>query len=218
MNYRLAIIALLILAAAFGGGYFAGSQSQGKRNAALVSELEELRDLQRCIIEQDTGWSWEALKKKDPITRKHMIISLWYGGQEGGNYLIGLDSGHKWGPRWNRRSPLSILHEQTDVMRKYLDDLRNLEEASPYPPTSPTESNVDPSDGARIDWENNLKSGDEQDSPTIWFGKNARNGQWMAFEHEKGVFEPSPELLSKIIDIKRREAEQALDDSFGRAE
>lgn len=211
MNYKLGIAMALIALGAFTGGYFlCNNRAETKRIAELGTEVQQLRalaDTQHRLLADPSHVDWEAWKKLDPITRKHMIIALWYGGQDMGNYYLGLETGHKWGPVWNRRSPISILEEQTDVMRTFLADLHRLEEASSNPPKYPTEDTTDPMDGSKIDWENFLVAGDDKNPRAIWFGKSKKTGRWMAYEYEKGVYEPEPKLSKRIIDSKKAEEE-----------
>lgn len=212
MNLKSAIAVTLVLGGVSTGAYFLGARSKAEQLGTLAAKVESLEHRNReqaDLIADQYGMSWQTLEKMDPITRKHMIIQIWYGSQEGGNYFLGLDMGHEWGPRWNRRDPLLILEEQTEVMRKFLKDLRKLEEASPYPPKYPTEEHRDPSDGSRIEWENFIETGSETDSRLIWYGKSRESGNWMAYEHEKGVYAPDSELLKKIETPKKTEDAQS---------
>ncbi len=215
MNPKSAIAVALILVGVSTGGYFLGARSKNEqlRNLeAKVESLERRNREQADLIADQYGMSWETLEKMDPITRKHMIIQIWYGSQAAGNYFLALDMGHEWGPRWNRRSPLLILEEQTEVMSKFLKDLRKLEEASPYPPRYPTEDHRDPANGARIEWENFIEAGNQEERRNIWYGKSRESGNWMAFEYDKGVYTPDSEVLQKIENQKK--IEDAESDSF----
>ena len=209
MNYKCGIFAVLISAGAFTGGFFLG-ENRGKtqRIATLDNEIQWLRDLtasQRSRLGGADQVDWDSWKKLDPITRKHMIIQLWCGDQDAGNYFLGLETGHKWGPVWMRRSPVSILDEQTEVMKGFLADLRKLEEqeGGVSQPKYPPEGTKDPRDGAKIDWENFLKTGDDKNLRAIWYGKNKKTGRWMAYEYDKGVYEPDEELAKRFIDSKK---------------
>lgn len=219
MNYKPVIVAGLIAAGTFTGGYFLGNKrAEAKRMAASKAEIEELRELvatQHRLLAHESNVDWEAWKKLDPVARKHMIIALWYGAQDMGNYYIGLETGHKWGPVWNRRSPISILDEQTDVMKAFLADLRRLEESSASPPKYPTEDNTDPMDGSKIDWENFLNAGDDKNSRAIWFGKSKKSGRWMAYEFDKGVYEPDQKLSMRIINSKKADEESEKPNTDG---
>jgi hypothetical protein len=215
MNLKSAIPVVLILVGVSTGAYFLGARSKAEQLGTLAAKVESLERRNReqaDLIADQYGMSWETLEKMDPITRKHMIIAIWYGSQEAGNYFLGLDMGHEWGPRWNRRSPLLILEEQTEVMRKFSEELRKLEEASPHPPRYPTEDHRDPADGSRIEWEDFLEAGNEMDPRAIWYGKSRESGKWMAYECGKGVYAPDPELLKKI-EIQKK-TEDAESDSF----
>lgn len=191
-----------LLGAACTGAYFLGVKSTDKEKTALTTELQKLRNLteeQQRLIEGESGIDWDRMQTLDPITRKHMIISLWYTDQAHGTYWVGREMGHTWGPVWNRRSPLSILDEQTRVMEKFLADLRKLETESGHPPKGPTQDHRDPTDGSKIDWEDFIRSEDPGNSTLIWIGKSIGTGKWMAYEYGKGVYQPDAELLKKII-------------------
>lgn len=217
MNPKSALAVVLILVGVSIGGYFLGARSKAEQLGTLAAKVESLERRNReqaDLIADQYGMSWETLEKMDPISRKHMIIQIWHGSQQAGTHFLGLDMGHEWGPRWNRRSPLLILEEQTEVMRKFLNGLRKLEEASPHPPRYPTEDHRDPADGSRIEWQNFIKAGDETDPRTIWYGKSRESGNWMAYEYGKGVYTPDPELLQKILGPKGPE-DDGSDPFFG---
>ena len=212
MNYKCGIVAVLISVGAFTGGFFlGGNRGKTQRIAKLDNEIEELRDLADSQSRQlaQHGIDWDGAKALDPINRRHMILALWYCNQDAGNYYLGLETGHKWGPVGNRRSPVSILEEQTEVMKGFLADLWKLEEqkGGDYQPKYPPEGLTDPRDGSKIDWENYLKDGDDKNPRAIWFGKNTKTGRWMVYEYDKGVYEPDPELSKRIIDSKKADEE-----------
>lgn len=165
----------LAAAVAFAGGHhLGGKRVESRRIAALEAELtrlEEQTDSQARRLAGIHGKDPDGLDGLDPISRKHLILSMWYLQPERGNYYIGNDMGHAWGPVWNRRSPVSILQEQTEVMRAFLADLRKLEEQAGYPPRYPTEDTVDPADGGKIDWQDHLKAGEGDQFTLIWLGK-----------------------------------------------
>ena len=211
----IAVTVSLVLVGACTGAYLLGARSKAEQLgtlAAQVQSLEQRNREQADLIADEYGMSWETLKRMDPISRKHMIIQIWHNEQEAGDYFLGLDMGHEWGPRWNRRSPLLILEEQTELMSKFLKDLRKLEEASPYPPRYPTEDHRDPVNGARIEWENFMDHCDQEERLDIWYGKRRDSGNWMAFEYDKGVYTPGAEVLQKILNQKK--TEDAERDSF----
>ena len=183
-----------------------GSDDTGELRAE-IERLENVVANQRLLLEYHGGLSFEGIDLEDSITDRHLIISLWYLNPELGNYYIGRAMGHEWGPRWKRRSPVSILEEQTRVMRSFLKETRALEDSSAWPRTYPTEKDVAPSDGARIDWENFIEKDGKRDSPPTWFGRNAKSGNWMVFQHGKGVSKPSSEQLTEIEKIKAEEQE-----------
>ena len=220
MNCKPVIVVGLITVGALTGGYFLSNNiTKTKRISELEVEVKGLRSLvanQHRLLGDKSNVDWDAWKKLDPITRKHMIIALWYGGQDLGNYYLGLETGHKWGPIWNRRSPISILEEETDVMRAFLADLRRLEESGGNPVKYPTEDITDPTDGSKIDWENFFKAGDDTNPRAIWFGKSKKTGRWMAYEYDKGVYVPDPKLSKRIIDSKKADEEANSLDPFSK--
>ena len=155
-RYQTAIPPLIVVLGFF-GFTLQSCKTQSDNTAELEAEIERLENVvatQRIQLDDYGGVSFESLEGGDPITSRHLMTAVWYSNQELGNYYIGRTMDHEWGPRWNRRSPLSILEEQTNVMRKFLEETRALEELSPWPPTWPSEKDISPNDGARIDWEN----------------------------------------------------------------
>jgi hypothetical protein len=138
-----------------------------------------------------------------------MLLQLWYG-YHPGIEDIGKETGHKWGPIWNRRNPLGILEEETAVMKGFLADLWKLETESDHPPGYPPMDTKDPKDGSTFDYENFLESGNDNDRRVIWFGRTTKTGRWMAWERDKGIYEPDEALLKRITDAKKAdEAEQS---------
>ena len=101
----------------------------------------------------------------------------------------------------------SGFKKQTDVMKAFLTDLRRLEEASGYPVKYPTEDATDPMDGSTIDWENFLEAEDVKNPRAIWFGRSKKTGKWMAYEYDKGVYEPDPKLSKRINDSQKADEE-----------
>ncbi|BCX48678.1 hypothetical protein HAHE_25860 [Haloferula helveola] len=201
MNLRSVTLSALLLTTISVGAYFLGRYSRNEEIRELESGLESLKDRHQVLREQfesHNGMSWEKLESMDPITRKHMIMQIWYSSQAAGDYYLGREMGHEWSSRWIRNNPLFILEEQTDVMAAFLKELRELERDNPYPQKYPTEETRDPRDGSRIYWEDFLESGDPENPRRIWYGKSRNSGKWMAFEYETGVFEPEGELLKKI--------------------
>ena len=202
-----------LLALSLLSGCKSNSKDQEKLNER-IRILENQVANQRMQIEARSNLSWESLQHEEEITKRHLMISLWYADQELGNYYIGRQMEHEWGPRWNRRNPLLILEEQMKVMRGFLAETRGLEELGPYPPTSPTENDVDPESKARISWENYLEIEGKRDNPPVWFGRNAKTGDWMTFQHGQGVKKPTELQHTEIERIKLEEQEQQSNDPF----
>lgn len=208
MKPKSAIALVLVLGGLSAGAYFLGARSRNEEIRTLKDSKATLEFRNEELYKSFThyhGMSWETLEKMDPITRKHMILQIWYSSQEGGNIFLGRDMGHEWGPRWNRRSPILILEEQTKVMTEFLTELRKLEEASPSPPRYPTEEHIDPVDGSRIEWENFIELGNDANVRRVWYGKSRGSGDWMAYEFEKSVYAPDEELRRRIADHNKSE-------------
>ncbi|WP_193211303.1 hypothetical protein [Luteolibacter marinus] len=209
------VVTVLLAAGLIAGSYFAGQKRS--ETAKVVGLRAEIEGLQAQVEAQNRAIGWRAglningIDGIDPITRRHLIQQIWYSDQNYGTYLVGLQTGHKWGNRWNRRSPLSILEEQTEVMREFLKETRRLEEASGRPPRYPTEDHVDPHDGSRVDWQDFLASGEPPDRRVIWIGKSKNSGKWMAYEYGKGVYEADGTLLERIASSQRSAFENRVD-------
>lgn len=208
MKLILPLLALLLAAATFGLGQAVGKRSMMDRIDLLNREVHRYKFINGTPApahREPTGHGVENIE--DPLTRQHLIQQIWYADQKTGNSYIAQELDHEWGPRWNRRNPIFILEEQIEVMQQFLRKSRELGRARGYQITWPTEETVDPADGSRIYWENHVPRTDDDSNP-VWFGKHKRTGEWMAYEFEKGVFEPDQALLAQIEETKR--SEQAI--------
>jgi len=134
------------------------------------------------------------LSKLDPQTRADATLQMWYAAQHHAALILGSETGHEFRPIWMRRSPITVLEEQSDVMQRWIADRK-----WGYPP----ETARDPADGSRIDWEDHLPPEDQSATTVIWLGKHSGTGDWMAYEQGKGVYKPTETLMKRIHDREK---------------
>jgi hypothetical protein len=62
----------------------------------------------------------------------------------------------------------------------------------------------DPKDGSEVVWKMGFSSGlDEKTPRQIHVGWSKRTGRWLAYEHDKGVYEPDAALLKRITELAK---------------
>jgi hypothetical protein len=145
----------------------------------------------KILKAMDDGYDFSNL---DPDIRADATLQMWYAYQSQAASILGAETGHEFRPIWMRRSPITVLEEQSDVMQRWIADRK-----WGYPP----ETARDPADGSRIDWEDHLPSDDQSATTVIWLGTHARTGEWMAYEQGKGVYKPTETLMKRIHDHEK---------------
>lgn len=65
---------------------------------------------------------------------------------------------------------------------------------------NPPETAKDPKDGSKVEWNMSFGAGDDKSPRQIRVGKSKKTGRWLAYEHDKGVYEPDAALLKRIKD------------------
>jgi hypothetical protein len=79
------------------------------------------------FVSGEDGSSGYGLILTDPdsVQQRHMCIALWYADFAGKSF--GRHVGHEFGPVWNQRSPVEILEEHLEFMKKFMADTERLE-------------------------------------------------------------------------------------------
>jgi len=160
------------------------------------------------------GYDGYGLILTDPnsVQQRHMCIAAWY--EEYSVENFGRHTGHEFGPVWDRRNPIMILEEQLEFMKEFMAETDRLE-MEQFPQNRDRikrrllrESATDPRDKALIDWRdyfgNDFPSDENGNwSWMVWYGKSMKTKRWLAYDDDKGVFEPCEELLKDIIDCEK---------------
>ncbi|WP_411845602.1 hypothetical protein AAFN60_18435 [Roseibacillus persicicus] len=199
MKSRYFLIGLFLIVASFALGFSLGERKSKTvyQQVAPAPEIvaQALNDLEGDFL-LSTGTGFE------PLTKKHMVLQLWYYTQAQATGLLCADTEKDFGPIKATRSPYTILEEQRDFFREWLPELDRLnQEANPLPygiREGPPETARDPTGDARIDWEDYLDEKERDQWRRIWIGKSARNKEWFAWEAGKGVYQPDQNLLDRI--------------------
>jgi hypothetical protein len=188
MKLKHTVITLLMTALGCGAGFYFGERRGAVPPDPIAPSPEVIAKILGAI---DNDYD---LSKLDPQTRADATLQMWYAAQHHAASILGSETGHEFRPIWMRRSPITVLEEQSDVMQRWIADRK-----WGYPP----ETARDPADGSRIDWEDHLPSDDQSATTVIWLGKHARTGEWMAYEQGKGVYKPTETLMKRIHDHEK---------------
>ena len=187
MNIRHIVVTLLMTAVGCAVGFYLGV----RRGAVPPEPTAPSREIVSKVLAASDN---NDFSKLDPQTRADATLQLWYATQAHAASILSTETGHEFRPIWMSRSPMTVLEEQSDVLRRWLADRK-----WGYPP----ENARDPVDGARIDWEDRLPPEDQSTIHVIWIGKHARSGDWMAYEHSRGVYKPDDSLLKRILEHEK---------------
>lgn len=200
MNIRHIVITLILTATGCAVGFFVGVRHGAVPPDPTAPSPEIVSKVLAAMDHYD-------FSKLDPMVRKDCTLQLWYAQQAAATSILRGDTGHEFRPIWMGRSPTTILEEQSDFMKRWLADRAEMEQKEHPQPEGvrgfPPESARDPVDGARIDWEDCLAPEDQSAIHQIWVGKHARSGEWMAYEHGKGVYKPDDSLLKRILEHEK---------------
>ena len=125
---------LLGLALGGGGVYFGLRDIRGSSAAGQVDSEHTVIAPENATAsatdpfepgENDSSDYGLILTDPNSVKQRHMCIALWYA--EYSVESFGRHVGHKFGPIWNRRSPVEILEEHLEFMKKFMADTERLE-------------------------------------------------------------------------------------------
>lgn len=115
---RVALTAIVVIGT-FSGGYFFGRKRPPEVRVLVVPVPEVIEKLKERVNDDELIGRLDDL---DPMTRKDMVIQMWYGHQFCATSVLNADTGHKFGPIGMGVSPLAILDEQRKFMEGWLAD------------------------------------------------------------------------------------------------
>lgn len=167
--------------------------------------LEEAHLKLEKIFSKDDLADIDAMKSERDMARYHLGLGM------GMRNSWGLWGG---GPLAQHMNKLGFHHPDdmsgvilaTFWCKRHQEDFR-LEERAAYfaaywkAMADPPAAAKDPKDGAAVEWNVIFNAGDRKTPRMIHVGKSLKSGRWLAYEHDKGVYEPDAELLKKITDF-----------------
>lgn len=181
-----------------------GDEKQAKEEVPPPKTLAEAHQQLENLLSKDELIKMDAMRSEDEMIRYHFGLGmgmrnnwgLWRGGP-----LV--EHMNKLGFHHPDDMSGVILH--TFWCRRHKKDFRLPERAAYYEvywkaAAHPPKTAKDPKDRSDIDWNMSFGAGDENTPREIHVGKSKKTGQWLAYEYDKGIYEPDPTLLKRITD------------------
>ena len=175
-----------------------------KAEAPPPKTLEEAHQRLEKLFPKDELAKIDAMKSESEMIEYHRGLGL------GMRNEWGLWGG---GPLAQHMSKLGFHHPddmsgvilETFWCKRHNKDFRLKEraafsEAYWKAAANPPESAKDPKDGSKVEWNMSFGAGDDKSPRQIHVGKSKKTGRWLAYEHDKGVYEPDAALLKRITD------------------
>ena len=129
------ILPFLVGLALGGGGVYFGLQGNSESSAVVQVDSEHTATAHENSTkratdpfesgENDSSGYGLILTDPNSVKQRHMCIALWYA--EYSVESFGRHVGHEFGPIWNQRSPVEILEEHLEFMKKFMADTERLE-------------------------------------------------------------------------------------------
>jgi hypothetical protein len=187
-----------------------GTESTGPRHP--VTEVEDdpaTLEEAHCLLERQLPQ--EELAKIDAMKSEDEMIEYHFG--------LGMGMRNGWGlwagsPLAQHMRKLGFAHPddmsgvilETFWCKRHGEAFRLKERAEYYAAywkavADPPETIKDPNDGSRIEWSFSFGAGEMTTPRMIHIGRSERTGRWVAYEFDKGVYSPDPELLIRIAEL-----------------
>ncbi|MBK8091050.1 MAG: hypothetical protein IPK32_03375 [Verrucomicrobiaceae bacterium] len=101
---------------------------------------------------------------------------------------------------------MSAVILETFWCKRHKKDFRLKERAAYYEAywkaaADPPRSARDPKDGSVVDWNMSFGAGEDESPRQIHAGKSMKTGRWLAYEYDKGVYEPNAALLKRTPSV-----------------
>jgi len=167
--------------------------------------LDEAHERLEKLLPKEELAKIDAMKSEDEMIEYHFGLGMgirnnW--GLWGGGPL----AQHMKKLGFTRPDNMSGVILETFWCKRHQKDFRLKERAAFYAAywkvaADPPQTAKDPKDGSEVDW--NMSFGADSDDSTprqIHVGKSKKTGRWLAYEFDKGVYEPDAALLKRITD------------------
>lgn len=209
------IVTVVLLLAVIGplgaDGTKALPDKQPVKEQAKVVEPPAPKTLDEAHAQLEKWLPKEELSKIDAMKSQDEMIEYHFG--------LGMSMRNKWGlwgggPLAEYMNKLGFSHPddmsgvilETFWCKRHKKDFRLKERAAFYAAywkaaAAPPETAKDPKDGSEVVWKMSLGAGSDEITPRqIHVGKSKKSGRWLAYEYDKGVYEPDAALLKHITD------------------
>ncbi len=210
MNRIVTLIFLLVVGGQCADGQKAATTKQAPKVQAKKVETLPPKTLEEAHQQLEKLFPKDELVKIDGMRNESEMIKYHRGLGMGIRNEWGLWAG---GPLAQHMNNLGFHHPddmsgvilETFWCKRHNKDFRLKErvansaaywKAAAHPP----ETAKDPKDGSKVDWNMSLGAGDAKTPRQIHVGKSKKTGRWLAYEHDKGVYEPDGALLKRIKD------------------
>ncbi|GEP44483.1 DUF6794 domain-containing protein [Brevifollis gellanilyticus] len=182
------------------------AQEPAKEKTPSPKTLEEAHLQLEKLLAKDVLAKIDAMKSEKEMIEFHLGLGMgmrngW--GLWGGGPL----AQHMRKLGFHHPDDMSCVILETFWCRRHGKDFRLKERADDYAAywkavADPPESAKDPKDGSEVVWKMSFgaDSDDRKTVRQIHVGKSKKTGRWLAYEHDKGVYEPHPQLLKQITE------------------
>lgn len=170
--------------------------------------LEEAHQRLEQLLPKKELAKIDAMKSENDMIQYHFGLGmgirnswgLWGGGGALAQHMKKLGFHHP--------DDMSGVILETFWCKRHKQDFRLKERAAYFDAywkaaADPPETAKDPKDGSDVNWNLSFLAGDEKTPRQIHVGKSKKTGRWLAFEYDKGVYEPDAPLLKRINDSQR---------------
>ena len=208
-------ITTLILLLAAGSQLYADEKKvsptrQPAKEQTKKTEAPPPKTLEEAHLQLEKLFPRDELAKIDAMKTESEMIEYHFG--------LGMGMRNEWGlwgggPLAKHMNKLGFYHPddmsgvilETFWCKRHKKDFRLKERAAYYAAywkaaAEPPETAKDPKDGSKVDWNMSFGAGDDKTPREIHVGKSKKTGRWLAYEHDKGVYEPDAALLKRITD------------------
>ena len=200
---RIALISLLLVVGLTCAGLlYVGKKAEAPSPKTLEEAHQELEEL----LSKDDLAKIDAMKSEKEMITYHFGLgmgmrnswSLWRGGPLARNM-------NKLG--FHHPDDMSGVILATFWCKRHMKDFRLQERAAYYEvywkaAADPPKTAKDPKDRSDVEWNMSFGDGDEKTPRQIHVGRSKKTGRWLAYEYDKGVYEPDAILLERITEIQ----------------
>jgi hypothetical protein len=185
----------------------AANEQARKEEAPPPKTLEEAHQRLEQLLPEKELAKIDAMKSEDDMIEYHFGLGMgmrnsWglWGGGPLGQHMEKLGFHHP--------DDMSGVILETFWCKRHKQDFRLKERAAYFDAywkasARPPETAKDPKDGSEVRWNMSFPAGGKKIPRQIHVGKSKKTGRWLAYEYDKGVYEPDAPLLKRITDSQK---------------